>query len=117
MKLALEEIRPFSVMVASPEVPVRMLNGGISSSAIFIAGQLSPHARLTPTSMRRAVVSAASCGEGGTMAASGKGGGRGEGTAGLWSTVPARAQAGRAVDQAVMASHSAAFTPELRALA
>jgi hypothetical protein len=26
-------------------VPVRMLNGGISSSAIFIATQLSPHAR------------------------------------------------------------------------
>src|SRR5258705_4345514 len=93
MKLALEEIRPFSVMVASPEVPVRMLNGGISSSAIFIAGQLSPQARLTPTSMRRAVVSAASCGEGGTMAASGKGGGGGD-QGGLCSTVRAPVQAG-----------------------
>jgi len=46
--------------VASPDVLTRMLNGGISLSAIFMAGQLSPQARLTATSMRRAVGSAAS---------------------------------------------------------
>src|SRR3954471_8320133 len=81
-----------SVTVARPEVPVRMLNGGISSSAIFIAPQLSPHARLTPTSMRRAVVSAACCGEGGTVAAFRRGLGEGAG-AGLCSTARAAAQA------------------------
>src|SRR5215468_6401068 len=45
---------------ASSDVLTRMLNGGISLSAIFMAGQLSPQARLTATSMRRAVGSAAS---------------------------------------------------------
>src|SRR5215831_11603253 len=54
--------------VASPDVLTRMLNGGISLSAIFMAGQLSPQARLTATSMRRAVGSAASWVEaGGTL--------------------------------------------------
>jgi hypothetical protein len=50
--------------VARPDVPTRMLNGGISSSAIFIAGQLKPQHRLTATSMSRAVASAVSCGDG-----------------------------------------------------
>jgi hypothetical protein len=45
-----------------------MLNGGISLSAIFMAGQLRPQARLTPTSMRRALGLATSCVEaGGTL--------------------------------------------------
>ena len=52
-----------SVAVASPEVPTRMLNGGISLSAIFIAGQLKPQARLTATSIKRAEESADCCGE------------------------------------------------------
>src|SRR6516162_5678137 len=39
--------------VASPEVPTRMLNGGMSLSAILKAGQLTPQARLTATSMTR----------------------------------------------------------------
>src|SRR5262249_10785106 len=47
-----------NVTVASPEVPTRMLNGGMSLSAIFKAAQLRPQARLTATSMTRAVVSA-----------------------------------------------------------
>jgi hypothetical protein len=38
-----------------------MLNGGISLSAIFMAGQVRPHARLTPTSMSRAVASTVTC--------------------------------------------------------
>src|SRR5262245_4115373 len=46
--------------VARPDALTRMLNGGISSSAIFMAAQLRPQARLTATSMRRAVGSAAS---------------------------------------------------------
>ena len=50
-----------NVSVASPEVPARMLNGGISVSAIFIAGQDSPQARLTVTSISRAVASAVVC--------------------------------------------------------
>src|SRR5215471_14425772 len=33
--------------VATPDVPTRMLNGGMSLSAIFKAGQLTPQARLT----------------------------------------------------------------------
>jgi hypothetical protein len=45
--------------VASPDVPTRMLNGGMSLSAIFKAGQLTPQAKLTATSITRAVASAA----------------------------------------------------------
>jgi hypothetical protein len=40
---------------------VRMLNGGMSSSAIFIAGHDKPQARLTVTSKSRAVASAVAC--------------------------------------------------------
>src|SRR6266516_2411113 len=54
-----------SVTVASPEVPTRMLNGGISLSAIFIAGQLKPQASLTATSIKRAEESADCCGKAG----------------------------------------------------
>jgi hypothetical protein len=36
-----------------------MLNGGMSLSAILKAGQLTPQARLTATSITRAVASAA----------------------------------------------------------
>src|SRR5262249_29412542 len=46
--------RANSVTVARPDVPARMLNGGISLSAILSAAQLTPQARLTATSMRRA---------------------------------------------------------------
>ena len=57
-----------NVSTASTQVPTRMLNGGISSSAIFIAGQVRPQARLTPTSMSRAVASTVTCeGELGTQ--------------------------------------------------
>ena len=57
-----------NAIVASPEVPTRMLNGGISLSAIFMAGQLRPQARLTATSMRRAVGLATSWADaGGTL--------------------------------------------------
>ena len=41
-----------TVIVPSTQVPVRMENGGISSSAIFIAGQVRPQARLSPTSVQ-----------------------------------------------------------------
>ena len=57
--------------VARPDVPVRMLNGGISSSAIFIAGQLKPQAKLTATSMRRARRAASFAEAGGTLQGSG----------------------------------------------
>ena len=53
-----------NVSVASPVVPTRMLKGGISSSAIFMAGQVRPQARLNETSMTRAAASAGSCVEG-----------------------------------------------------
>src|SRR5262249_30867959 len=46
--------RANSVTVARPDVPARMLKGGISLSAILSAAQLTPQARLTATSMRRA---------------------------------------------------------------
>src|SRR5258708_28229313 len=60
--------RANNASVASPDVLTRMLNGGISLSAIFMAGQLRPQARLTPTSMRRALGLATSCAEvGGTL--------------------------------------------------
>src|SRR5262245_25508097 len=42
---------------ASPDVAVRKLNGGISSSAIFMIGQVRPHARLSATSISRATAS------------------------------------------------------------
>src|SRR5262249_31702363 len=62
-----------NVTVASPEVPTRMLNGGMSLSAIFKAGQLSPQARLTATNMTRAVASSAYCGaRRGTLQGSGR---------------------------------------------
>src|SRR5262249_38461772 len=57
--------------VARPDVPIRMLNGGISSSAIFIAGQLKPQAKLTATSMRRARPTASFAEAGGTLQGSG----------------------------------------------
>ena len=41
-----------------------MLNGGMSLSATFMAGQVKPQARLTATSMRRPVGSAVSRGAG-----------------------------------------------------
>src|SRR5215475_1418284 len=46
---------------ASPDVAVRKLNGGISSSAIFMIGQVSPHARLSATSISRATASELAC--------------------------------------------------------
>ena len=57
--------------VARPDVPIRMLNGGISPSAIFIAGQLKPQAKLTATSMRRARPTASFAEAGGTLQGSG----------------------------------------------
>ena len=41
----------------SPSVTTRMLNGGISSSASRIAGQVSPQQKLSATSISLAVVS------------------------------------------------------------
>src|SRR5262245_19077112 len=55
------------ITVARPDVPTRMLNGGISLSAIFMDGQLKPQHRLTATSMSRAVALAVSCGDGFNM--------------------------------------------------
>src|SRR6185295_4417527 len=55
----------------SEEVATRMLNGGSSSSTMRSTGQVKPQHRLRPTSMSRADVSAASCGDG-----AGKGFGR-----------------------------------------
>ncbi len=39
------------------QVATRMLNGGTSSSAILLAGQVTPQATLSATSMSRAVAS------------------------------------------------------------
>ena len=46
----------------SPSVTLRMLNGGISASATRIAGHVSPHAKLSATSISFAVVSVLYCG-------------------------------------------------------
>jgi len=43
-----------------------MLNGGISRNAILIAGHVTPHARLSTTSISFAVASVLSCCEAGT---------------------------------------------------
>jgi hypothetical protein len=43
---------------------VRMLNGGISSSATRIAGQVRPHERLSTTSISLALASVLCCGAG-----------------------------------------------------
>ena len=59
------------VSAPRPRLTVRMLNTGISLSATRIAGQVSPHARLSSKSISFAVVSAAWCGAGCTPASGG----------------------------------------------
>jgi hypothetical protein len=50
--------------VAAPTavVPMRMLNGGISISAIFMIGQVTPQVMLSTTSINVAVVASLSLG-------------------------------------------------------
>src|SRR5262249_60706486 len=80
--------RANSVTVARPDVPARMLKGGISLSAILSAAQLTPQARLTATSMRRAR-RAASVEEGGGTGQRSEGREREEG----WGRPPPAARA------------------------
>src|SRR5262249_60548194 len=82
--------RANSVTVARPDVPARMLKGGISLSAILSAAQLTPQARLTATSMRRARRAASFEEVGGT----GQGFGAAEGEEGC--VAPARGARARA---------------------
>ena len=56
-----------SAPAPSASVTTRMLNGGISSSAMRIAGQVRPHAKLSATSISFAVVSVASWRGAGTV--------------------------------------------------